>query len=125
MSLPNSEKISDVESSHESSSVHGETRQVDIVNNDINTTEIETLKLNTYDMWAVGMIIYFVFAVVIIVTLYNHIFLGITIVIGGQYFAWNYGLTVGLGSFIIATFLIGMCVYIFICIYIYNILYDC
>ena len=33
--------------------------------------------------------------------------LGITIVIGGQYFAWNAGLSVGFGSYLIATVLIG------------------
>mmetsp|Transcript_7776 Transcript_7776/g.12901 ORF Transcript_7776/g.12901 Transcript_7776/m.12901 type:complete len:739 (+) Transcript_7776:72-2288(+) len=33
--------------------------------------------------------------------------LGITIVIGGQYFAWNAGLTAGFGSFLIATFFIA------------------
>ena len=33
--------------------------------------------------------------------------IGITIVIGGQYFAWNLGLTVGFGSFVLATFFIG------------------
>lgn len=43
------------------------------------------LSLKDYDMWA----------------------LGITIVIGGQYFAWNAGLTAGAGSYLIATFLIA------------------
>jgi amino acid transporter len=33
--------------------------------------------------------------------------LGITIVIGGQYFCWNAGLQAGFGSYVIATFLIG------------------
>ena len=33
--------------------------------------------------------------------------LGITIVIGGQYFAWNVGLEAGFGSFALATFFIG------------------
>lgn len=32
---------------------------------------------------------------------------GITIVIGGQYFAWNIGLTSGFGSYLIATVLIS------------------
>lgn len=43
------------------------------------------VRFNSYDMWA----------------------LGITIVIGGQYFAWNEGLTAGFGSLAIATFLIA------------------
>lgn len=46
---------------------------------------IENPKLRDYDMWA----------------------LGITIVIGGQYFAWNAGLSAGFGSFGIATFFIA------------------
>jgi len=33
--------------------------------------------------------------------------LGITVVIGGQYFSWNAGLTAGFGSYLIGTFLIG------------------
>ena len=33
--------------------------------------------------------------------------LGITIVIGGQYFAWNVGLNAGFGSFLIGTLLMG------------------
>ena len=33
--------------------------------------------------------------------------LGITIVIGGQYFNWNDGLSAGFGSYAIATLLIG------------------
>jgi len=33
--------------------------------------------------------------------------LGITVVIGGQYFSWNAGLAAGFGSYIICTFLIG------------------
>lgn len=32
---------------------------------------------------------------------------GLTIVIGGQYFAWNHGLTCGFGSYLIAMFLMG------------------
>ena len=40
-------------------------------------------------------------------TKYDIFILGITIVIGGQYFSWNAGLSAGLGSFLIATFLIG------------------
>ena len=34
--------------------------------------------------------------------------LGITIVLGGQYFSWNFGLAAGFGSFFIATVLIGI-----------------
>jgi hypothetical protein len=34
--------------------------------------------------------------------------LGITIVIGGQYFSWNSGLSAGFGSFVIATVLMGL-----------------
>lgn len=41
--------------------------------------------------------------------------LGITIVIGGQYFNWNKGLTAGFGSYAIATFLIGTA-YICLCL---------
>jgi amino acid transporter len=47
--------------------------------------ESTDVSLKDYDMWA----------------------LGITIVIGGQYFAWNAGLSAGFGSFFIATFLIA------------------
>ena len=43
-------------------------------------------QLNVYDMWA----------------------LGITIVIGGQYFAWNAALSGGFGSFFVATGLIAI-----------------
>jgi amino acid permease len=41
--------------------------------------------------------------------------LGITIVIGGQYFSWNAGLTAGFGSFAIAMSLTG-CAYICLCL---------
>jgi amino acid transporter len=40
--------------------------------------------------------------------------LGITIVIGGQYFSWNAGLVAGVGSYAIAAFLIGMA-YVCLC----------
>lgn len=40
--------------------------------------------------------------------------LGITIVIGGQYFNWNRGLAAGFGTFCVATFLIGVA-YICLC----------
>ncbi len=42
------------------------------------------------------------------VTSYDLWALGITIVIGGQYFAWNAGLAMGFGSFMIGVFLIGL-----------------
>ena len=45
----------------------------------------KALSLKDYDMWA----------------------LGITIVIGGQYFAWNAALSAGFGSFFIATCIIA------------------
>jgi len=38
---------------------------------------------------------------------YDILILGITIVIGGQYFSWNAGLVAGFGSYFIATVLIG------------------
>lgn len=41
--------------------------------------------------------------------------LGITIVIGGQYFNWNAGLAAGFGSYAIATFLIGTA-YVCLCL---------
>ena len=43
------------------------------------------LKLGAFDIWA----------------------LGITIVIGGQYFSWNAGYSAGFGSYLISTVLIG------------------
>lgn len=46
---------------------------------------VESLALNSADLWA----------------------LGITIVIGGQYFAWNEALTAGFGSTLVATLLIA------------------
>ena len=111
MSFTNSnDKTSDVESSHDSSSAYDEnsTRQVDVVSKETNQIEIQTLQLHTYDLWAVGMIFYIIFTSAVIVTQYNHISTGITIAIGGQYFAWNYGLTAGLGSFLVATFIVGV-----------------
>ena len=33
--------------------------------------------------------------------------MGVTIVMGGQYFSWNTGFSAGFGSFAIAAFLIG------------------
>jgi ethanolamine permease len=48
--------------------------------------------INAFDLWA----------------------LGITIVIGGQYFSWNLGLTAGFGSFFISTVLVGFS-YICLC----------
>jgi amino acid permease len=50
---------------------------------EIAAKEAERLGLTSFDMWA----------------------LGISIVIGGQYFAWNEGLHAGFGSLLIATFL--------------------
>jgi ethanolamine permease len=41
--------------------------------------------------------------------------LGITIVIGGQYFSWNVGLEAGFGSFIISVILIGLA-YVLMCL---------
>ena len=41
--------------------------------------------------------------------------LGITVVIGGDYFSWNAGLTAGFGSFMIATILMGFA-YISLCL---------
>ena len=41
--------------------------------------------------------------------------LGITIVIGGQYFAWNFGLVAGFGSCCIAFFMIGFMYLSLIC----------
>lgn len=46
---------------------------------------LRNINLGVYDIWA----------------------LGITIVIGGQYFGWNAGLSAGFGSFAIATLLIA------------------
>ena len=43
------------------------------------------LNLGVFDMWA----------------------LGITVVIGGQYFSWNLGLAAGFGSYLISTLLVG------------------
>jgi len=42
-------------------------------------------KISTFDLWA----------------------LGIAVVIGGQYFCWNFGVAAGFGSFLIITFLVG------------------
>jgi amino acid transporter len=43
--------------------------------------------------------------------------LGITIVIGGQFFSWNEGLTAGFGSFAVAMFLLGLA---YICLVLCN-----
>ena len=48
--------------------------------------EVDHLALTSFDMWA----------------------LGISIVIGGQYFAWNSGLHGGFGSLLIATILVAI-----------------
>lgn len=53
----------------------------------------DKLNLGVYDIWA----------------------LGITIVIGGQYFSWNAGYSAGFGSYLISTILIGLS-YIFLCL---------
>jgi len=50
-----------------------------------NKEEISSLNLTSYDMWA----------------------LGLTTAIGGHYFAWNVGLSVGFGNFLIALFLVA------------------
>ncbi len=42
----------------------------------------------------------------------NYIYI-IVIVIGGQYFGWNYGLTCGFGGFAMSTLLVGIA---FICL---------
>jgi len=46
---------------------------------------VKKCRINKFDIWA----------------------LGITVVIGGQYFSWNYGLSAGFGSYLIATVLMG------------------
>ena len=48
-------------------------------------TANQKLKLGVFDLWA----------------------LGITVVIGGQYFSWNAGLAAGFGSYLISTLLVG------------------
>jgi hypothetical protein len=48
--------------------------------------DLDSISLTTFDVWA----------------------LGITIVIGGQYFAWNAGLSAGFGTFLVATVLIAL-----------------
>lgn len=50
-----------------------------------NHHKVESLALNGWDMWA----------------------LGITIVIGGQYFAWNEALQAGFGNILVATILVA------------------
>lgn len=50
-----------------------------------NAEEITSLNLTSYDMWA----------------------LGLTTAIGGHYFAWNAGLSIGFGGFLIALGLIS------------------
>lgn len=50
-----------------------------------NKEEVSHLNLSCYDMWA----------------------LGLTTAIGGHYFAWNEGLSIGFGGFLIALFLIS------------------
>lgn len=52
---------------------------------EVDMKEAELLALTSFDMWA----------------------LGISIVIGGQYFAWNAGLKAGFGSLFIATVLVA------------------
>jgi hypothetical protein len=52
---------------------------------DVEHKEVERLGLSSGDMWA----------------------LGVSIVIGGQYFAWNEGLHAGFGSLLIATVIIA------------------
>jgi len=43
------------------------------------------MKISSFDVWA----------------------LGISVVIGGQYFSWNFGLAAGFGSYFIAAMIIG------------------
>jgi hypothetical protein len=64
------------------SSESGKSDILDIKGDELeNEAEKARLNLGKLDMW----------------------FLGITIVIGGQYFAWNAGLTAGFGSYVLAT----------------------
>lgn len=51
----------------------------------VENNPIETSKISIFDIWC----------------------LGITVVIGGQYFGWNAGASAGFGSLLIATLLIG------------------
>lgn len=74
-------------SSNVSQSLHGESAKQNATVPVVDEEEINVnTRLKDYDMWA----------------------LGITIVIGGQYFAWNAGLSAGFGSFAIATGLIAI-----------------
>jgi ethanolamine permease len=62
----------------------------------VEQTEIEVnkkLNLGLFDIWV----------------------LGITVVVGGQYFSWNAGLQAGFGSYLISTVLMGMS-YVVLCI---------
>ena len=70
------EAMSDDRSSHSDSTMEA----MDIKGDQFgeNKEEISSLKLTSYDMWA----------------------LGLTTAIGGHYFAWNVGLAVGFGNFL-------------------------
>ena len=67
-------------------------------NNEIETAKKEEpshIKVGAFEIWA----------------------LGLTVVIGGQYFSWNFALSSGFGSFAISTFLIGSA---YICLVVSN-----
>jgi hypothetical protein len=74
----------EVEAEEESSVSSG--RIMDIEGTVDDSDNLDTLNLTQFDVWA----------------------LGITIVIGGQYFAWNAGLSAGFGTFLVATVLIAL-----------------
>lgn len=77
------ETLSDDRSSHSDSTMEA----LDIKGDQFtdNKEEITSLNLTSYDMWA----------------------LGLTTAIGGHYFAWNVGLSIGFAGFFIALFLIA------------------
>ena len=71
---------------------------MDKLSNEVKTEKNDSLKrpmygLKWWDIWA----------------------LGITVVIGGDYFSWNIGLTAGFGSFVISSILMGFA-YICLCL---------
>ena len=67
------------------SRVTSESAKMETVMEDTEEHANQRLNLGVFDLWA----------------------LGITVVIGGQYFSWNEGLTAGFGSYLIATLMVG------------------
>ena len=79
----------DNEGNHDIDDSHSDTtagdREIELKGDQFEEMTDSKLKLNVFDLWA----------------------LGITTALGGHFYLWNFALSIGMGSLIVATFIVG------------------